>query len=105
MHFYHKLYTGDSRERPRMDGSPLKKISPLKASIIESPFSKEEIKGAVFGLGVFGLGEDRAPGPNGFPLTVFQHFWHLFEEHFQMFFMSSMPMELFLGSWVLLLLF
>lgn len=48
---------------------------------------------------MFGLGGDRAPGPDGFPITFFQHFWHLFEESFQMFFMSSMQMELFLGSW------
>lgn len=72
--FYQKLYTGDSSQRPRMDGIPFKKISPPKASIIEAPFS------------IIGLGGDRAPGPDGFPITFFQYFWHPFEEDFQMFF-------------------
>jgi len=37
---------------------------------IELPFNKEEIREVVFGLGV-----EKSPGPDGFPILFFQKFW------------------------------
>ena len=48
---------------------------------MEAPFSKDEIKAAVFILG-----GDRAPGLDGFPIAFFQHFWTLLEDEFQIFY-------------------
>lgn len=87
--FYQKLYTGDSNQRPCMDGIPFKKISPPKASIIEAPFS------------IIGLGGDRAPGPDGF----FNIFGTPLRKIFKCSLTTSMPMELCLGSLMLLSLF
>ena len=40
------------------------------ASSLEGEIWEEEIKAAVFNLG-----EDKAPGPDGFPLVFFWRFW------------------------------
>lgn len=39
---------------------------------LEQPFSLEEIKCAVFELG-----SNKAPGPDGFPIHFFRHFWDI----------------------------
>ena len=38
---------------------------------IEEPFTEEEIRG------VFSLGVDKTPGPDGFNLRFYQHFWSI----------------------------
>ena len=45
-------------------------LSNQQAGSLEAHFTEEEIKYAVFGLG-----DGRAPGPDGFPTIFFQHFW------------------------------
>ena len=60
-----------------MNGVPLKQHSPLKVSILEVQFSKQEIKAALFGLK-----GNRAPSLDGFPIAFFQHFWDLLEKDF-----------------------
>ena len=64
-----------------MNWVSFKSLSSLSATSLEIPFSKEEIK-----VTVFGLGGDWAPGPDGFPIVFFQHFWNLLEDELQIFF-------------------
>lgn len=42
----------------------------IDLSQLERLFTMKEVKTAVFGLG-----KDKAPGPDGFPLIFFRHFW------------------------------
>lgn len=37
----------------------------------------------------FGLGRDRAPGPDGFPIAYFQIFWNLTEADLRVFFSTN----------------
>lgn len=60
-----------------MDCVSFKRLSNQKASSLEAHFTSEEIKHALFGLG-----HDRAPGPDGFPIIFFQHFWFRIGCHF-----------------------
>ena len=73
--FFQQLYKGGKRLRPTMDGIPLKMLSSSQRRTLEEQFSKEEIRAAVFDLG-----GDRAPGPDGFPIIYFQHFWDMLED-------------------------
>ncbi|XP_039126955.1 uncharacterized protein LOC120263117 [Dioscorea cayenensis subsp. rotundata] len=71
---YFKLQFGQRRSnRFQVD---LHKLFAHKSSVdltdLERPFSLEEIKKAVFDLG-----GDKAPGPDGFPLHFFKHFWDI----------------------------
>lgn len=43
-------------------------------SFLEAPFSKEEIKCVIFEMGT-----DKAPRPDGFPISFFQKFWPIVE--------------------------
>ncbi|MFS7950995.1 putative RNA-directed DNA polymerase [Helianthus anomalus] len=75
--FFRSRFKEECTNRPSISFSNLLKISSTDASWLESPFSKEEIKEAVFGCG-----DDRAPGPDGFNFRFFKFFWDLFEEDF-----------------------
>lgn len=81
VHFFKKLYSSDNRSRPQMDGVSFRQLSRSHISFLEGHFRKEEIKEAVFGLG-----NDRVPGPDGFPIAFFHHFWKLFEDDLLVFF-------------------
>lgn len=72
MRFYKKLYTGENWKRPWPDGVVFNQLASHKALLIEGSFSEEEIKEAMFGLG-----EDKARGPDGFPIVFFKKFWDL----------------------------
>lgn len=39
--FYKKLYDGDARLRPKMDGVPFRQLSHSRASFLEEQFNKE----------------------------------------------------------------
>lgn len=49
--FNNQLYTSEKWDRPRADGVDFIKLESQSAPLIERPFSEEEIKVAVFGLG------------------------------------------------------
>lgn len=66
--FYKQLYTGIHWDRPRPNGVEFKQMEFHKALLIEGSFAKE-IKETVFGLG-----DDRALSPDGFPIVFFQEF-------------------------------
>ncbi|KAJ0497121.1 putative RNA-directed DNA polymerase [Helianthus annuus] len=64
--------------RPRIVCNNFKKISADQSSFLIAPFSYAEVKEAVFGCG-----DDRAPGPDGFNFRFIKHFWDFFEEDFR----------------------
>ncbi|RVW70240.1 Transposon TX1 uncharacterized 149 kDa protein [Vitis vinifera] len=55
-----------------LDWSPISKESALR---LDSPFIEEEISKAIFQLD-----RDKAPGPNGFTIAVFQDCWDVIKE-------------------------
>lgn len=73
--FFVKLYSKEEWGRPSLDDLQSSSIGPEKASWLEREFVVEEVNDAVFYLG-----KDKAPGPNGFPIAFFQHFWTDFKE-------------------------
>ncbi|MFS8026364.1 putative RNA-directed DNA polymerase [Helianthus anomalus] len=75
--FFRSKFQEDCANRPKLLCPNLKKISSHDADWIESRFSVEEIKSAVFECG-----DDRAPGPDGFNFRFFKLFWSLFEADF-----------------------
>ncbi|GJV96160.1 RNA-directed DNA polymerase, eukaryota, reverse transcriptase zinc-binding domain protein [Tanacetum coccineum] len=60
---------------PSLDSKFLNPISPSKREFLERPFSRGEIKKAVWDCG-----GDRAPGPDGFTFKFFTTFWDLIED-------------------------
>ncbi|KAF5795822.1 putative RNA-directed DNA polymerase [Helianthus annuus] len=77
LNFFRSKFVEDCVSRPFLACANLKKLSSIDASWLESEFSAAEIK-----EGVFGCGDDRAPGPDGFNFRFFKRFWHLFENDF-----------------------
>lgn len=51
---------------------PFKVLNAVQAISLEAPFVQDEVK-----LAVWRLGEDKAPGPDGFLIIFFKHFWEL----------------------------
>ncbi|RVW86011.1 Transposon TX1 uncharacterized 149 kDa protein [Vitis vinifera] len=64
--------TGESWSVEGLDWSP---ISEKSASRLDSPFTEEGISKAIFQLD-----RDKAPGPDGFTITVFQDCWDVIKE-------------------------
>ena len=73
--YFEKLYaspTGESWSVEGLDWSPISEESALR---LDSPFTEEEISKAIFQLD-----RDKAPGPDGFTITVFQDCWDVIKE-------------------------
>ena len=73
--YFEKLYTsptGESWGVEGLDWSPISEESALK---LDSPFTEEEISKAIFQLD-----RDKAPGPDGFTIAVFQDCWDVIKE-------------------------
>ena len=73
--YFEKLYaspTGESWSVEGLDWSPILEESALR---LDSPFIEEEISKAIFQLD-----RDKAPGPDGFTITVFQDCWDVIKE-------------------------
>ena len=73
--YFEKLYaspTGESWSVEGLDWSPISKESALR---LDSPFTEEEISKAIFQLD-----RDKAPGPDGFTVAVFQDCWDVIKE-------------------------
>ncbi|RVW70579.1 hypothetical protein CK203_060646 [Vitis vinifera] len=69
-YYFEKLYTsptGESWSAKGLDWSPISEESALR---LDSPFTEEEISKAIFQLD-----RDKAPGPDGFTIAVFQDCW------------------------------
>uniref|UniRef100_A0A251VRU4 Putative RNA-directed DNA polymerase, eukaryota, Reverse transcriptase zinc-binding domain protein n=1 Tax=Helianthus annuus TaxID=4232 RepID=A0A251VRU4_HELAN len=75
--FFRSRFEEDCVSRPCIECPGMKRISDSDSLWLESTFSREEIRRAVFDCG-----DDRAPGPDGFNFRFFKHFWELFENDF-----------------------
>ena len=60
---FSRLYQKESWNRPTLEHLAFNILDLDAASSLEGEFLEEEIK-----VAVFNLGEDKAPGPNGFPV-------------------------------------
>ncbi|KAJ9691733.1 hypothetical protein PVL29_013809 [Vitis rotundifolia] len=75
LRYFEKLYASPSGESWRVEGLDWSPISRESASRLESPFTEEEIYKAIFQMD-----RDKAPGPDGFIITVFQDCWDVIKE-------------------------
>ncbi|KAJ9697646.1 hypothetical protein PVL29_006989 [Vitis rotundifolia] len=73
--YFKKLYSSPPGESWRVEGIDWSPISEESASRLDSPFSEEEICNAIFQLD-----RDKAPGPDGFTIAVFQDCWDVIKE-------------------------
>ena len=73
--YFKKLYLSPPGKSWRVEGINWSPISGESASRLDSPFSEEEIFTAIFQLD-----RDKAPGPDGFTIAVFQNFWDVIKE-------------------------
>ncbi|XP_077237086.1 uncharacterized protein LOC143878724 [Tasmannia lanceolata] len=67
-----KLYSSDGSLRPTPEELVFKRLDEDQCRVLEKPFEEEEIE-----KGVFSLGRDKAPGPDGFCLAFFKHVGHM----------------------------
>ena len=58
--------------KPSLENLHFSTISEENANWLENEFQEEEVKATVFNLA-----SDKAPGPDGFPLSFFHRFWDL----------------------------
>ncbi|PWA70607.1 RNA-directed DNA polymerase, eukaryota [Artemisia annua] len=75
--FFKHRFVEDYTVRPRLQCWNIRSIHWDDMEILSERFSVSEIKEAVFGCG-----EDRAPGPDGFNMRFIKRFWHLFKRDF-----------------------
>ncbi|RVX23043.1 LINE-1 retrotransposable element ORF2 protein [Vitis vinifera] len=75
LRYFEKLYTSPSGESWRVEGLDWSPISGESAFRLESPFTEEEIFKAIFQMD-----RDKAPGPDGFTIAVFQDCWEVIKE-------------------------
>ena len=68
--FYQHLYIEDTICRPLLDGLSFSSISPEEESWLERPFEEEEISNVVSNMN-----GDKAPGPDGFPMSFYHACW------------------------------
>ncbi|KAJ9688894.1 hypothetical protein PVL29_014511 [Vitis rotundifolia] len=73
--YFEKLYASPTRESWSIEGLDWSPISEESAGRLDSPFTEEEISKAIFQLD-----RDKASGPDGFTITVFQDCWDVVKE-------------------------
>ncbi|KAJ9693494.1 hypothetical protein PVL29_012324 [Vitis rotundifolia] len=73
--YFEKLYASPTGESWSIEGLDWSPISEESASRLDSPFTEEEISKAIFQLD-----RDKAPGPDGFTIAVFQDCWDVVKE-------------------------
>ena len=75
LHYFEKLYTNPIGESWGVEGLDWFPISEESALRLDSPFIEEEISKAIFQLD-----RDKALGPDGFTIAVFQECWDVIKE-------------------------
>ena len=70
LRFFRDRFKEDFKIRPGIVCSGLKRISEQDGLFLIEPFSKQEIK-----VAVFDCGSNKAPGPDGFNFRFVKHFW------------------------------
>ncbi|XP_026436394.1 uncharacterized protein LOC113334324, partial [Papaver somniferum] len=75
--FYKTLFTEEEIIRPDLKGIDFDSITATEAIILYSDFSEDEVVRAIRDLG-----NDKALGPDGFPIIFFQKCWHFIKGYF-----------------------
>lgn len=70
--FFSSLYKEPFGDRPILEGLHFKCVSEQQKEDLEKPFMDEEVLEALVALK-----EDKAPGPNGFPMKFYKVFWEV----------------------------
>ena len=73
--YFEKLYSGPIGESCRVEGLDWSPIFEESVSRLNSLFTEEEISRTIFQLD-----RDKAPGPDGFTIVVFQDCWDVIKE-------------------------
>ncbi|XP_026451080.1 uncharacterized protein LOC113351280 [Papaver somniferum] len=73
--YYKTLFTEEEVIRPDLEGIEFDSITSLEASILEANFTEEEVLHAISDLA-----NDKAAGPDGFPILFFQKCWRFIKE-------------------------
>ncbi|KAL5714065.1 hypothetical protein ACHQM5_016077 [Ranunculus cassubicifolius] len=68
--FFKNLYKEPKHWRPRLEGLDFKKIAEEEKDRLEEVILEKEVKEAIDGLG-----GEKAPGPDGFPIIFFKKCW------------------------------
>ena len=75
VNFFGKLYSKPEGAPWRVEGLDWVLISRESAVWLDKPFSEEEVQ-----LTVFQLNKEKAPGPDGFTIAVYQEYWNVIKE-------------------------
>ena len=70
--FFQSLYKKDGTSKPSFDNLHFRTISEENVNWLENEFQEEEVQ-----VTVFNLASDKAPGPDGFPMSFFHRLWDL----------------------------
>ncbi|XP_026438856.1 uncharacterized protein LOC113337381 [Papaver somniferum] len=73
--YYKNLFTEEEIIKPDLVGIEFNSITHMEAETIDADFSEEEVIQAIRDLG-----NDKALGPDGFPIMFFQKCWHFIKE-------------------------
>ena len=76
INFYKSLFTESGARRPLLDGIQFSALDEEEAAWLERPFEEEEISNVVMAFN-----GDKALGPEGFPMSFFQHCWHILKSN------------------------
>nr|GFA45866.1 RNA-directed DNA polymerase, eukaryota [Tanacetum cinerariifolium] len=75
--FHKAKFEDNSTPRPQFTSNLFKKISELDGSLLDAPFSLDEIKNAVWDCG-----GGKAPGPDGFTFKFIKRYWETIGKKF-----------------------
>ncbi|RVW58950.1 Retrovirus-related Pol polyprotein from transposon RE1 [Vitis vinifera] len=75
VNFFGNLYSKPEGDSWKIEGIDWAPISEESAIWLDRPFSEEEVR-----MAVFQLNKEKAPGPNGFTLAVYQECWDVIKE-------------------------
>ncbi|GJW01987.1 putative RNA-directed DNA polymerase [Tanacetum coccineum] len=75
--FHKNKFSNTCSNRPSFNSSLFKRLSDLAISLLDSPFSCEEIKEAVWNCG-----GDKSSGPDGFTFKFIKHYWDSIRKDF-----------------------
>ena len=78
---FHSLLLETAEWRPRCNGLQVGVLEGETATMLEAPFSEEEVFGALSDLN-----GDKAPGPDGFTMAFWQFSWSFLKEKVMGFF-------------------
>ena len=65
--YYSQLFSDDEVRRPLLDGLDFSSIKDVDSTVLEAPFTEEEVSGVIKGMA-----SDKAPSPDGFSMAFFQ---------------------------------